>query len=904
MKQLKQLRMIAFALAAMAFASSAMAQTVVKGQVVSAGTNESLIGVTVATADNSAGTITDVEGNFELKTTPDAKLTFAYIGFKPLSVSVGGRNNLGVIVMEEEEVLLKDVVISASVAVDRQTPIAISTIDPVKIEEKLGTQEFPEILKSTPGVYAMKEGGGFGDSKVNLRGFKSENIAVMINGVPMNDMEWGGVYWSNWAGLADVTRSMQVQRGLGASKVSAPSVGGSINIITKTIDAKKGGSASYGIGNDGYNKVLFNVSSGLMGNGWALSLLGAKTWGDGYVQGTEFEGYNYFLSVAKRLSATQQVSLTAFGAPQVHNQRSPYDGLSIQGWQEVKKYMEPGQEYRYNATYGFGKNGERKTSAKNKYHKPQISLNHIWQITPVSSLSTALYVSIGDGWGYSGQGTNSTYANQWYGSSNGVLNTAFRNADGTFAYDKIQELNEASSNGSQMIMSLNKNQHKWYGLLSTYTGKLADHVDFYGGIDGRYYIGTHTNEISDLFNGAFYIDSRNRPSVKPENNKAALDPNWVNEKLTVGDVVYRDYDGYVVQEGIFGQVEYNRDKLNAFVSGSLNNTSQWRYDRFYYDAEHAKSETVNAVGFTVKGGANYNLTDHHNVFANVGYISRAPFFSGGAFLSSAISNAVNPNAVNEKIFSLEGGYGFRSQYLSGNLNVYHTEWKDKTMARQILVSSATSIIDRAIINMQGVNSTHQGVELELTAKPVSWLELTGMLSIGDWLWTNDPVGYYYTSNGQPVTQSYEIASGIQADDHASSTLRLNGVKEGGSAQLSSAIGANFRLGRGIRFGVDWNYFGKNYADWALNADSDLKIGGEKTFETPWVFPNYSTFDLNASYSFNMGGFRTVLSGNINNLFDQEYISQAYDGSGHDWQSAYRVFYGFGRTLSLRLKVNF
>ena len=62
----------------------------------------------------------------------------------------------------------------------------------------------------------------------------------MVNGVPVNDMEWGGVYWSNWAGLAVVTRTMQTQRGLGASKVSSPSVGGSINIITKAHEAKKG----------------------------------------------------------------------------------------------------------------------------------------------------------------------------------------------------------------------------------------------------------------------------------------------------------------------------------------------------------------------------------------------------------------------------------------------------------------------------------------------------------------------------------------------------------------------------------------------------------------------------------------------------------------------------------------
>ena len=48
----------------------------------------------------------------------------------------------------------------------------------------------------------------------------------MINGVPVNDMENGRVYWSNWAGLSDVTSAMQVQRGLGASKVAVPSIGG------------------------------------------------------------------------------------------------------------------------------------------------------------------------------------------------------------------------------------------------------------------------------------------------------------------------------------------------------------------------------------------------------------------------------------------------------------------------------------------------------------------------------------------------------------------------------------------------------------------------------------------------------------------------------------------------------
>lgn len=57
--------------------------------------------------------------------------------------------------------------------------------------------------------------------------------------------------------------------------------------------------------------------------------------------------------------------------------------------------------YRYNAEYGFDKNGRQRYSHFNEYHKPQISLNHQWQIDYKSSLSTALYMSIGRGSGYS-----------------------------------------------------------------------------------------------------------------------------------------------------------------------------------------------------------------------------------------------------------------------------------------------------------------------------------------------------------------------------------------------------------------------------------------------------------------------------------------------------------------------
>ena len=373
---------------------------------------EHVIGATVLVPGTTEGTSTNIDGMFQLKVKEGTKeITIQSVGYKPLKLKASSQ--MGEIRLEVESTLLNDVVITSSVAKTRVTPVAISEVNAATIDMKLGNQEFPEILKTTPGVWATKDGGGYGDSKINMRGFQAANVAVLINGVPINDMEWGGVYWSNWAGLSDVTSSMQTQRGLGAAIISAPSVGGTINITTRSIDAKKGGSVWYGMGNDGMHQEGVSFSTGLMSNGWAMTALFSHRQGDGYIQGTEFNGYNWFVNLSKRINDSHQLSLTAFGAPQTHNKRSSQDGLTIDAYQnEAVNYMAGDIRYKYNPTFGYDKNGKVRSSNRNQYHKPQISLNHIWQIDYKSSLSTAAYVSIGRGGGYSGQGRGT-----WNGNS-------------------------------------------------------------------------------------------------------------------------------------------------------------------------------------------------------------------------------------------------------------------------------------------------------------------------------------------------------------------------------------------------------------------------------------------------------------------------------------------------------
>lgn len=55
-----------------------------------------------------------------------------------------------------------------------------------------------------------------------------------------------------------------------------------------------------------------------------------------------------------------------------------------------------------------------------------------------------------------------------------------------------------------------------------------------------------------------------------------------------------------------------------------------------------------------------------------------PIFDN-TFINSQSSHERNPDAKNEKVYSFELGYGYRSQYFSANVNAYYTMWKDKAL---------------------------------------------------------------------------------------------------------------------------------------------------------------------------------------------------------------------------------
>jgi iron complex outermembrane recepter protein len=613
----------------------------------------------------------------------------------------------------------------------------------------------------------------------------------------------------------------------------------------------------------------------------------SKSEGDGFVDGTPFESYSYFANISKRINDEHTIAFSIFGAPQWHGQRDRYSKMSIEEFQD--------KGIKYNPDWGY-KNGEVYHAEKNKYHKPQAILNHFWTMDENTSLITSVYASVGTGYGTGEYGGSKFYADDYQ-------------REDQIDFDKIVDENIAAGNaGAETILRTSNNNHQWYGLITSFNKEIGN-LDLMAGLDGRYYIGEHYREVEDLLGGQFYIDD--------------VDYNNTTKIVKKGDKIAYANDGRVGWIGGFAQAEYSLDKLNAFVSLALSNKSYKRVDYFNYftddlidqinndaalEQQHRddigdrkfleamkgqESDWVGFLGYSIKGGANYNLTDNHNVFFNTGYFERQPDFDA-VFLNYI--NDVNEEAENEKAFSFELGYGYRSNKFSVNVNAYYTKWGDKTITNSNYTTDpVTQERTYFTANILGIDAAHMGVELDFIAKPTSKLEISGFASIGDWRWLSDveDVGVY--DDNQVKLDSVD--------------LYLKDVHVGDAAQTTFGLGIDYELLKGLKFGADYNFYGNLYSAF------EVEDRNEKFTENPdsWKLPYYSLVDLNLRYNFKISDLKATLYCNVDNLFDTEYISEAQGGFNKDplgvddaatgWKST-QVFYGWGRTWSVGLKIRF
>ena len=891
--------------------SSFMTFSQISGKIVDADSNQPLPGATILVQGTDDGVVTDFDGKFTIQAaTAGNTLVISYLGYETQEVIA--QDGILVVALALSAESLDEIILTSGVidlAEMRATPIAVSTIKASEIALKVGNMEFPEIMNTTPGVYATKQGGGYGDSRISLRGFDQTNTSFLINGQPVNDMENGRVYWSNWQGLTDVASGIQIQRGLGASRLAVPSVGGTVSIFTKAAEKTEGGSLNQLVGNDGYRKTVFNYNTGKNDNGWASSFLLSRWQGDGYINNTSGEGYTYFFAVGYSPEGSKHdLNFSFLGAGQWHHQRDVW--VSIRDYQN---FGSEGIDRRWN-TNGGTLNGEEFSMRRNFYNKPLATFNWDYKISDNIKLATSFYGSAGRGGGTGPRGNN------FRNSTSDILpyrkdltehylenGKGSRNTDGSINFDAIVAHNQTSaqpysgdisgfegqligSNGFRndgvsreiLVRRASMNSHDWVGAISNLeinSGKFKYSI----GVDLRNYTGYHYRVLNNLMGLDGYYSTGNRNSNGQIINTLVEASPFKSTGLNNGAKIDYYNIGNVGWQGVNGLIEYNDDgKLTAVLQGGLSNQSFQREDLFDQPANPV-SDTQNQRGGYIKGGANYNFNEVSNVFFNVGKISRQPQF-GAVFPN--YGNDINPDLQNEEIQSVELGYGFTSSKLDFNVNVYSTSWGNRFVTRSL--SNQQGVDGSA--QFRNVDVQHNGFEFEGKYRASDKLTFKGMLSIGDWRYTKDFSAELFDENQQSI---------------GTGTLYTKGAKVGDAAQFTSYAEVDYRLGSVVSVDLGYRFVDGLYADYSITDSQFTQPDNDGALK----LPSYGLLDGGVTVRIGKGlSFR----GNINNVLDTTYIAESNsnihaDSNSKTWNGVdtrNSVWFGFGRTWNASLKYRF
>ena len=897
------------------FLSGLFAQSIVG--VVLDSDSEPLVGANVVVEETDLGGVTDSEGKFKIDVVSgDYSITASFIGYisNTQTVSVGDIVSSVNFIMESDVVAMTALEVLASRA-DENTPVAYTTVDKAEMEIRLGSQDIPMALNMTPSVYATQQGGGAGDARINVRGFNQRNVAVMINGVPQNDMENGWVYWSNWDGVADAANSIQMQRGLSAVNLATPSIGGTMNIITDPAAHEKGGLFKQEAGAGGFVKTTMNYNTGLIGDKLALSGTIVKKTGDGIIDGTWTDAWAYYLGGSYAVSDNQRFELYAIGAPQRHGQNlykqniatysqdlaGDIDGyndsayvagekfeteagrLFNQNWAPVdESYKGKQYFYMYGANTADRMNAGMLNERENYFHKPLVNLNHFLTLNDNARLSSVLYWSGGSGGGTGTYGsvsrTPAVEGESWYASSpwqwdwNAEIAQNSANVDSAFS---------DTENRSTGILRNSINRQNTYGLISKLNYDVSDELEIQVGIDWRTAEIEHAREVRDLLGGDYYVDF--------------ADDNAEDGKIVrLGDEIAYFNTTTVDWFGSFAQGKYTTDKMSLYGMGGLSTIAYSYQDHFTVANEKISADAITT--FQLKGGATYNLDDRMSGFVNYGYVQKPPIMDNVIYYDGTV--ATDPD--NEKFKSFEFGGKYNSDKVAVKLSQYNTRWIDRNITKAVSTGQGDSG-DTDVIFLRGVEQNHTGWEVESKIAIHEMLDIDLALSKGNWKFVGDADGTYqeqeFNENGEVIgmtTSEYSYA--------------LNDLMVGDMPQTAYVGGLTFKPIKGLNMQALYRMYDDNYSDWSPDS---REVDGDADRDQVWKAPGYGKLDLHLSYKLPIDAVDMTLSAHLFNALDGVYVQDAvdnsqYNGYGDKVHAAHNaeVFLGTPRYANVGISVNF
>lgn len=910
-----------------AFAQEAM----VKGRLVGTGTTAGSANVEVSIPELKLLVFTDASGNFTFSQVPNGNYTIHIGSSVETDNDVKFTVNNQTVDLGDIEVKINDA--ATSITSGQLPTIALEDNQLSNDDDGIADQSISGVLTSSRDPYLQAAAYTFGNFRYQLRGLGRNQLEVYMNGLLMNDIEQGSAFWNQWGGLNDIFRNQSITFGLQPSEEGFGGLQGATSLNSTAAAQRAQTRISYSRTNRNYrNRVMATHSTGLMSNGWAVSFSASRRWAqEGYVPGTFYDGYSYYLGLSKKINDKNMIHFTTFGTPTSR-------GKQMGAMQEA--YDLAGDNF-YNPNWGYW-NGDKRNSRVNNSFQPIAILN--WEYTP--NTSTIVNLGASYQWGY--QGNTSV---DWYNAmdprpdyyrnlpSYYLYNTA--GADPSMAQsredfyrenpDKLQvnwermyqanqmnymTVNGVSGNRSVYIIGEDMERFNKTSLFGNIKKKLNDHVNLYMGMTYQMQGSENFRQVNDLLGGDYYVNlnqfaERTYLGNDQFNQNNLLNP---NEIVREGDRYMYNYKNYFHKAFAWAQATFTYKKIDAFVAlrgGAefFQREGLYKYGIFPNDSYGASA--IQKFGtYQAKGGLTYKFNGRNYLYASGMYGTDAPTFDN-TFISPRTRNILVANPTVETHKSVEGGYLLRAPNLSGRLSAFATDINDATQITRFYHEDYRTFVNYVMTN---VDMRTWGTELAIQAKLSPTFSAT---FVGTYM-----QAFYNSRPDVSIVRDNDTTATVET-----STAYIKDYYLAVGPQTATTLGLRYNSPKYWYANINFNYVDRNYLSInpsrrTVEAVDGLAVGSEEynRILAQEKLPEAFTVDIFMGKSFNLyklnkklfnyGTFLYVNVGVNNLLNNKEIRTGGFEQLRFDYTSrnpdrfANKYFYGYGANYFVNISLKF
>jgi hypothetical protein len=913
---------IIFLIGLLAFCTSFAQQTVVEGSVKDLTSNQALAEVTVSFEGLLLSTQTDALGVFLFSS--DVPL-----GEQVLTLTKEGYRvaRYPIVVNEGKTLNIQDMVLSVDNSDDDLFTITLS--DDELNDDTSGADNISGLLSSSQDVFQRAAAFEFSSSFFRVRGLNSDNGNVLMNGIEMNKVFNGRPQWSNWGGLNDVLRNQELTTGLAPSSYNFGGILGTTNINLRASEYRSGSRITYSSSNRSYtNRVMATHASGVVKGGWSYAFSLGRRWGnEGFQDGTFYDANSFFVSVEKKINDKHSLNFTGFYTPNKRGKSSP-------NTQEVYDL----KDIKYNEYWGY-QDGEKRNSRVKRIAEPVLMLNHYWDFTEKTSLNTNVAYQFGElgnsRLDYAGganpspayyQGLPSYFLADTDGPDLAGAYSAYQNftEGGQLDWNRLYDANvtnNVTGDNAAYVLYEDRSDDTQLSVNTIFNSDLSENITLNAAVNYKRLKSHNFAEIIDMLGsttGYLNVDSFDQVQFDLQN------PDLV---VGEGDTFRYNYNLEANIVSTFAQAQFKYNKIDFFLAGSITKTDYQREGLYqsevYADNSFGKGEKVEFTGVGAKGGFTYKFSGKHLLVANAGYLTKAPTirntFSNSRDNHAIVGDQSGFGITEEKITSFDLNYVYRSPIVKARLTGYFTKMQDANEVSFYYadgisgIDSGTAFVQEIL---EGIDKRHLGIEFGIEAQVIPTIKLTGVASVGQ---------YTYDNNPNLLLSSSDFTAGLDFGE-----ANLKDYKIAGGPQHAFSLGFEYRDPNYWWFGTTANFMSNAYVDvspltrtenFYLDTDGlpfpDYDPALAKELLRQEKFDSYMVWNAVGGKSWKVGDKYISLFVSLNNILNTQFKTGGFEqGRNANYQSLKedvnapkrrfgpKYWFGRGTTYFMNLNLRF